>query len=530
MKNKKHPSVMKHNFSQAPNVSVQRSVFERNHGHKTTFDSGLLVPIFVDEILPGDSVKLGASFLARLATPIYPVMDNMMLDSHFFFVPARLLWENWERFNGAQDNPTDSTDFLIPELPAPAGGFTAFSIADYFGLPTTVENINVNALPFRAYNMIYNEWYRDQNLQDSIPFPIDDGPDDPADYEIKRRGKRHDYFTSCLPWPQKGASVEIPIGELAPIQGLGVVDQTFSGTNLSVYEADGTNPSYAKYKNVNPSTASQQLAIEEDPANPGFPGIFADLSSATAATINQLRLAFQTQRLLERDARSGTRYVEFLKAHFGVTSPDFRLQRPEYLGGGSQPLNFNPIAVTADTTDSSAGDLSAYAISAGSRHGFSKSFVEHGYIIGLISARADLTYQTGIHRMWSRRTRLDFAFPVLGHLGEQSVLNKEIYAQGTADDENVFGFNERYAEYRYSLSKITGLFRSSHPQSLDAWHLSQDFDSLPALSDAFIQDDPPVDRVIRVQTEPHFIMDSHFHIRHARPLPVNSVPGMIDHF
>lgn len=523
MKHYKHPSVMRNQFSTVPTVSVSRSIFRRDHGHKTTFNAGLLVPIFCEEILPGDSMKVNASLLARLATPIYPVMDNVYLDTFFFFVPNRLVWDNWEKFNGAQDNPGDSIDFLVPQVTCPSGGYTALSIYDYLAIPVGIDNIDVNALPLRAYNLVWNTWFRDENLQNSVTVDKDDGPDADTQYTLLRRGKRHDYFTSSLPSPQKGDAVTIPLGTTAPIIGDGNAIKVVGGSsgNSSALEKSSVDAGI-RLETTTGWAGFENLFIDDNAS-----GLVADLSTATAATINQLRLAFQTQRLLERDARSGTRYVEMLKAQFGVTSPDFRLQRPEYLGGGSQPLDFSPVA---NTTNTDSGDLSAFAVSAGAHHGFAKSFVEHGYVIGVVSARADLTYQTGLHRMWSRRTRYDFAYPVLAHIGEQSVLNKEIYAQGTAADENVFGYQERYAEYRYSISKVTGLFRSDHPQSLDAWHLSQDFASLPPLAASFIEDNPPIDRVIRVSTEPHFIMDTYFNVRHARPLPVRGIPGMIDHF
>jgi hypothetical protein len=538
-------SVMKHQFSQIPRADIPRSSFDRSHGYKTTFDAGYLVPFYVDEALPGDTFNLRANIFARLATPIVPFMDNSFMETFYFAVPVRLVWDNWQRFNGEQDDPGDSTDYLIPQIVSPAStGWAVGTLSDYFGLPTGVPGLSVSSLWHRAYNLIWNEWFRDQNLQNSVVVDRDDGPDANADYVLLRRGKRHDYFTSCLPWPQKGPGVELPLGSNVPVYGDGkALGLTIGAGNLgartgtfgsSVDRGMSIVPQ-AYNANVgatvtNDSTITAQRAVGVvGPGNES--GLYADLSAATAATINSLRQAFQIQKLYERDARGGTRYTEIIRSHFGVVSPDARLQRPEYLGGSSSRVNINPVQQTSSSDGTTPqGNLAAYGLVADSKAGFTRSFTEHTLIIGLVNVRADLTYQQGIPRMFSRETRWDFYWPALAHLGEQAVLNKEIYAQGTSADDNVFGYQERWAEYRYFPSQITGQFRSTYAQSLDVWHLSQEFGSLPSLNATFIQDDPPFDRVIAVPSEPHFLFDSYIQLRCARPMPVYSVPGLVDHF
>lgn len=525
-----------HTFSRAPQATIPRSKFNRSHGVKTTFDEGYLVPILADEMLPGDTFNLKMSAFARLATPLFPLMDNMYLESFFFSVPYRLLWDRWEQFNGYQKNPGDSTDFTIPTILAPAmGGVTEGSLADYFGIPTKVAGLPFASLHFRAYNMIWNEWFRDENLQDSVAFITDDGTDTYADYSLLRRGKRYDYFTSCLPFPQKGPDVTLPLGSTAPVVGSGdstFIYTDFDATNREMVVSGATNPLGASvvYSNSYAGVGSFGSSLKFS-QNTGDVGLRVDLTEATAATINDLRLAFQTQKLYERDARGGTRYTETVRSHFGVVSPDMRMQRPEYLGGGSTPVIVNPVAQTSATSGGNAlGSLGAYGVCAPHGHGFTYSATEHCVIVGLVSVRADINYQQGLERMWSRETRLDFYWPALSHIGEQAVLNKEIYAQFTADDNGVFGYQERFAEYRYKPSQITGLFRSNATGSLDSWHLAQDFGSLPLLNEEFIVEDAPMARVKAVSSQPDFLFDCFFSYNCARPMPVYSVPGLVDHF
>lgn len=527
-------SVMKHNFSNVPQVNIQRSKFNRSHGYKTTLDAGLIIPVFCDEALPGDTFNLKMSALARMSTPIYPIMDNLYFDTHFFAVPIRLVWDNFQKFMGEQDNPGDSTDYLVPTMVAPATvGHVRGSLSDYLGIPTGIADLEHSSLFHRAYNLIWNQWYRDENLQDSVTVDKDDGPDSFADYAIKNRGKRHDYFTSCLPWPQKGDAVDMPLGGTAPIVGNTQDTQVFTGL-----DATTRNLQIQSDDELAATGYVGALSNLKFTADASKIGLSADLDNSTgSATINALRQAFQIQRLLEKDARGGTRYTEIVKSHFGVTSPDSRLQRAEYLGGGTQAINVTPVLQTGSNDISGQpvqqngiGNTGAYSVTSINNHGFTKSFTEHTLILGLVSVRADLTYQQGLNRMFSRQTRYDFYWPSLAQIGEQAVLNKEIYAQNDANDDLVFGYQERYAEYRYKPSLITGAFRSTDSFPLDAWHLAQEFTSLPSLGEVFITEMPPMDRIIATTGEPDFIWDSYFKMNCIRPMPLYGVPGMIDHF
>lgn len=532
-----------HRFSDAPAMYMRRTKFDRSHVYKTTFDAGKLIPIFVDEVLPGDTTRMSVNYFARLATPIKPIMDNIYLDWFFFFVPNRLVWEHWQNFCFEQEDSDDSTDYVIPTTSAGDTSDTSKAVGtlwDYFGLPIGIPNgsgINVSALPFRAVYLIWNEWFRDENLQKSVKIQkgdtnevldssrFSDQPSWVSDltvsgYVCPPRGKRHDYFTSALPWTQKGPGVDISLTGNAPIMAT---------TNT---EPDPHVPGIYVARDGASSTRFAAMTWDTSPADVASGSIYADLSKVSAITINGLRTAFQMQKFYERLARGGSRYTEVLRSFFGVVSPDARLQRPEFLGSFTKMIMVNPIAQTSATNDTTPqGNLSAYGVTAAKFHGFTKSFVEHGYIIGFVSARADLTYQQGVNKMWLRSTVYDFYWPTFAHLGEQAIELREIYAQGTAADTTVFGYQERYAEYRYKPSQITGKFRSSVTGgNLDVWHLSQYFSNAPTLNEEFITENPPIKRIMAVQDEPEFLLDIGFNYTTVRPMPMFGTPGLVDHF
>lgn len=544
-----------HRFSDAPAMYMKRTKFDRSHVYKTTFDSSKLIPVFIDEVLPGDTTRLSVNYFARLATPIKPIMDNIYLDWFFFFVPNRLVWEHWQNFCFEEEDPGESTEYVIPTITATGNTDNAYvgSLWDYFGLPVnTVGNLSgISALPFRGVYLIWNEWFRDENLQKSVKIQKGDanevlnssraaeqpswvfapGTSIAPGIICPPRGKRHDYFTSALPWTQKGPGVEIPIGAQAPVLGF----KTASTPNLpglSEFYNTTLGSSRGWYPGNNYNNMPSVTNVSLNYVTGDVSDVYADLSSASAYTINSFRTAFQMQKFYERLARGGSRYTEVLRSFFGVVSPDARLQRPEFLGSFTKMVNVNPIAQTSATNDTSPqGNLSAYGVTAAKFHGFTKSFVEHGYIFGFVCARADLTYQQGINKMWLRSTVYDFYWPTFAHLGEQAIELREIYAQGSDADTTVFGYQERYAEYRYKPSQITGKFRSSITGgNLDVWHLSQYFKNAPTLNEEFITENPPIERVVAVPSEPEFLLDIGFRYTTVRPMPMFGTPGLVDHF
>lgn len=511
-------SVMNHSFGKVTPPSVPRSQFDRSCAHKTAIDADYLYPIFVDEVMPGDTFKLRANMFARMATPIYPIMDNLHLDTFFFYVPYRILWNNFHKFLGAQDDPGDSIDYTIPIIDTGTGGAVEDTMFDYMGIPD-VDDVDISALPFRAMALIWNDWFRDENLQDSLTVDKGDGPDTTTVTALQKRGKRHDYFTSSLPWPQKGdTAVSLPLGTRAEIKYDQLTGTTSQDGKFVVLE-QSTSPEF----HFGNTLGSDSGAVQD----PSASNIYTDLSNATAATINALRLAVTTQQFLERDARGGTRINEIILSHFGVAIPDFRVQRPEYLGGGSTPINIHSVPQTSETNTTPQGTMSAFGTVFSKEAGFTKSFVEWGVVIGIVNVRADLTYQQGIERFWRKSTRYDLYWPEFANIGEQAVEYCEIFAANDAagTNENVWGYQERYAEYRYKPSRVSSNFRSGHSATLDPWILSEELSS-PALDSSFIPSNTPMARVEAVSSEPDFILDCFFNLNCVRPMPLYSTPGL----
>ncbi|UPW41124.1 major capsid protein [Sigmofec virus UA08Rod_5448] len=548
-------------FSTLPKVDISRSTFDRSSSIKLSFNVGDVIPFYVDEVLPGDSFHIRTSKVVRMQSLIAPIMDNIYLDTYYFFVPNRLTWEHWREFNGenTQSAWLPTTEYEVPQLQAPTGGWNVGTIADYMGIPTGVANLSVNALPFRAYALIMNEWFRDENLTDPLNIPDGDATVqgvNTGNYisDVAKGGlpfkaaKYHDYFTSCLPSPQKGPDVTISLGTFqdVPVQtGVDHSVSSASGLRGSVpgrtSAAAGGNLFFGfddsslgfDYGTVGTDGFSQQGVGQRVFTPTNLWAMTSQIGDAAVATINQLRMAFQIQKLYEKDARGGTRYIEILKEHFGVTSPDARLQRPEYLGGNRIPITINQVVQNSETTATSPqGNTAAYSVTSDSHGDFRKSFVEHGFVIGLMVARYDHTYQQGLERFWSRKSRFDYYWPVFANIGEQAVKNKEIYAQGTAVDDEVFGYQEAWADYRYKPNRVAGEMRSQYAQSLDIWHLADDYSKLPTLSDAWIREDgSTIDRVLAVSSRvsAQLFGDIYVQNRCTRPMPMYSIPGLIDH-
>lgn len=548
-------------FSQIPRANIRRARFKRDYSNITTINEGDIVPIYVDEVLPGDTISLTQNGLIRMATPIYPVMDNCYMDTYYFFVPNRLLWEHWENLMGQNDESywAEKTEYSVPQTTAPSGGWSAGTIADYMGIPIKVGNLSVNSLPFRAYARIWNEWFRDENLQQPVVQDNDDATNAGSNTGTAltdaqngglplKAGKFHDYFTSCLPEPQKGEASAIPIelNSLAPVITSEMRNKSTDPLyfaelgSKSIYEPQSrgeilgiTGQNTGAQNGLNAATSNEYTTTSAFVGANIVPlNLAADLASAAQVniTVNELRQAIAIQHILEADARGGTRYTELLKNEFGVTSPDSRLQRSEYIGGSRITINMNQVIQNSATDETSPqGNTAAYSLTTQRQKMVSYSAVEHGYILGLAVIRVDHSYQQGLSRMWTRKRRFDFYNPMLANLGEMEVLNKEIYAQGNTQDDEIFGFQEAWADYRYHPNIVTGQMRSTYDQPLDAWHYADYYNKLPVLSSEWIQEGQEnIDRTIAVQSEisHQFIADFYFDQTWTRPMPIYSVPGL----
>ena len=556
------------------NLDLSRSTFRRDHSVKLSYNVGDIIPFYVDEVLPGDTFQLKTSMVSRMQTLLTPMMDNLYIDTYFFFVPNRIVWQHWKELMGENTESAwiPTVEYSVPQITAPVGGWNIGTIADYFGIPTGIDNLSVNALPFRAYALIMNEWFRDENLSDPLDIPVNDATVtgvNTGNYitDVAKGGlpfkaaKFHDYFTSCLPSPQKGPDVTIPVAgstnmpvmtlaDLVPDPGTNPL--SFVPYTATLRNSNNENPQDVIVSRLAGSTSGNYsgtfnaskvnmplYGISDTYSGSAQPIIPNNLwavndGAVSAATINQLRMAFQIQKLYEKDARGGTRYIEVLKSHFGVTSPDARLQRPEYLGGNRIPVNINQVVQSSGTQPDGTplGDTAAFSVTTDVHGDFIKSFVEHGFILGLMVARYDHTYQQGLERFWSRKDRFDYYWPVFANIGEQAVLNKEIYATGQATDNEVFGYQETWADYRYKPSRVCGEMRSKAQTSLDVWHLADDYSKLPSLSDAWIREDKAnVDRVLAVTSavSNQMFADIYVQCKATRPMPVYSIPGLIDH-
>ena len=530
----------KFDFSRTPTTNIQRSSFDRSHNHLTTIDFAKLYPIICEEILPADTVKLRTSGFLRLSTPLHPVMSSMHVETFYFFVPLRIVWDNFTKMMGVQENPNDSTDYLVPQIICPTGGWPEGSFEDYIGVPTQVEGADYSALYRRAATMIYNEWFRDANLKNSILFVTSDGPDYPTQDNtingiyrqlIPLRGRRHDYFSSCLPSTQIGDPVLMPLE--ADIVGAGTANS--SGFNNYLFGEESYNQGYFRSLSSGADIAEVEAFSNKVGADWGDEALDLRFQlDNTSITINQLRQAMQLQVFYERDNRGGRRWPELLKAHFQTDLPDNQY-RPLYLGGGQAHVNIHPVPTTAggDSGTAVTGELGSFGTCSFSGHGFTQSFSEHGILLGFVSARSQQLYQQGMHRQFTRKDRLDFYWSSFNQIGDEAVLNSEIYFQGTAEDDAAFGFQERFSSYRYAPSRVSGLFRSNATSgSLDAWHTADYYESLPTLGSTWINDpsDTNVDRVVATPDEPQLICDFYHKINHIRPMPMHSTPANLGRF